>query len=75
MKMNQFLINLVGAKPFASILKGIPLNDENLAYAKWLVKSFHKGKPVRIRWRGKRTHHRDHTIKSEATHFDIYIRG
>jgi len=75
MRMNQFLINLVSAKPFASILKGIPVNEENLAYAKWLVRSFHKDKPVRVRWRGKRLHNQSHTIKSEATHFDVYLRG
>ena len=75
MKMNQYLIPLVKASGYVSILKGIPLSDENLASAKWLVKAFHKGKPVRIRFRGKRTHHPDHTLKSEATHFDVYLRG
>ncbi len=75
MKMNQYLIPLVKASGYASILKGIPLNDENLASAKWLVKAFHKGKPVRIRWRGKRLHNQSHTLRSEATHFDVYLRG
>ena len=75
MRCDIFLINLVEARPFASILKGIPLNDDNLAYAKWLVKAFHKNAPIRVRWRGKRTHNQSHTIRSEATHFDIYLRG
>ena len=25
------------------------------------------------KYRGKRKHHPDHTLKSEATHFDVYV--
>ena len=71
--MNKYLEYLINAKNYTSILKAVPLNDENLDFTKWLVKSFHKGKKVKIRFRGKRYHHRDHTLKSEASHFDVYV--
>ena len=69
----NILYYLNNAKNYASILKGIPLNEANLALAKWVVRAFYKGKQIRIRFRGKRFHHRDHTVKCEASTFDVYV--
>jgi len=71
--MNKYLEYLINARNYTSILKAVPLNDENIDLSKWLVKLIYKGKKVRIRFRGKRYHHADHTLKSEASHFDIYV--
>ena len=62
------------AQSFRSILKRIPFTEENVDVAKAIVKMFHYDKPVRVRWRGQRLHNKNHTIKSEATHFDVYVR-
>ena len=70
----DFTFYLKKAWEFESILKGIPLSDLNLTHSKWLVRAFHKGKRVRVRYRGKRLSHPNHTLKSEATHFDVYVR-
>ena len=66
--------HLNNATGFRSILKRIPFTEENVDVAKAIVKMFHYDKPVRVRWRGQRLHNKNHTIKSEATHFDVYVR-
>ena len=71
--MNKYLQYLINARNYTSILKAVPLNDENLDLSKWLVKLIYKGKKVKIRYRGKRIHNPSHTLKSEASHFDIYV--
>ena len=71
--MNKYLQYLINAKNYTSILKAVPLNDENLDFTKWLVKLIYKGKKVKVRYRGKRYHHAYHTLKSEASHFYIYV--
>ena len=70
----DFTFYLKKAWGYESIMKGIPLSVLNLTYSKWLVKTFHKGEKVRVRYRGKRLSHPNHTLKSEATHFDVYVR-
>ena len=62
------------AKFLRSSLRMIPFSEDNLDTAKRLAKIIYKNRPLRVRWRGTRKHHPDHTIKSEATHFDVYVR-
>jgi len=68
---------LLNAERYTSVLKGIPYNETNLRGAKWLVRMFNKCtlSDIRVRYRGKRLSHPNHTLKSEATHFDVYVNG
>ena len=68
--------HLMVASGYTSVLKGVPYNKSNLGEAKWLVRKFNKCtlSDIRVRYRGKRLSHPNHTLKSEATHFDVYVR-
>ena len=61
------------AEGYTSILKSVYLTEENIKVAKAFVKVFHNGKKEKIKYRGKRLHNPNHTLKSEATHFDVYV--
>jgi len=69
--------HLIVASGYTSVLKGVPYNESNLGEAKWLVRMFNKCtlSDIRVRYRGKRLSHPNHTLKSEATHFDVYVRN
>ena len=71
--LTYLFVSALKARGYTSILKGIYLTEENLKIAKTYVKLLHKDKKVKIKYRGKRKHHPDHTLKSEATHFDVYV--
>jgi len=66
---------LKNSKGYRSILKGIEFSEENLIQVRKAIRKFFKNQKVvvRTRWRGVRNHHRDHNIKSEAEHFDVYV--
>ena len=63
------------ATGFRSILKGIPFSEENLRQVRKAIRKFFKNQKVvvRTRWRGVRSHHANHNIKSEAQRFDVYV--
>ena len=69
--------HLMVANGYTSVLKGVPYTKSNLGEAKWLVRKFNKCtlSDIRVRYRGKRLSHPNHTLKSEATHFDVYVRN
>ena len=69
--------HLMVANGYTSVLKGVPYTKSNLGEAKWLVRMFNKCtlSDIRVRYRGKRLSHPKHTLKSEATHFDVYVKG
>ena len=71
----RLLSHLINAEGYTSILKGVPYNETNLGGAKWLVRQFNKCtlSDIRVRYRGKRLSNPSHTLKSEATHFDVYV--
>ena len=60
---------------YRSILKGIHFSEENLVQVRKAIRKFFKNEKVivRTRWRGTRSHHPDHCIKSEARKFDVYV--
>ena len=70
----ELLSYFTDAKFLRSSLRMIPFSEDNLDTAKRLAKIIYKNRPLRVRWRGTRKHHPDHTIKSEATHFDVYVK-
>ena len=63
------------ATGFRSILKGIPFSESNLKSVRYYIRKFfkHQKVVVRTRWRGVRSHHKNHNIKSEAQRFDVYV--
>ena len=71
----NLVLALIRATQFNSILKGIPYSKRNLFEAKLVVRKFNKCtlSDIRVRYRGKRLSHPNHTLKSEATHFDVYV--
>ena len=74
-EVQEELVNyFADSKYLRSSLRRIPFSQENLETAKAFAKIIYKNRPLRVRWRGTRKHHPDHTIKSEATHFDVYVR-
>ena len=74
-EVQEELVNyFVNSKYLRSSLRRIPFSQENLETAKAFAKIIYKNRPLRVRWRGTRKHHPDHTIKSEATDFDVYVR-
>ena len=74
-EVQEELVNyFVNSKNLKSSLRRIPFSQENLETAKLFAKIIYKNRPLRVRWRGTRKHHPAHTIKSEATHFDVYVR-
>ena len=75
MKTDSIVYHLLIASGYTSVLKGVPYNKSNLSEAKWLVRKFNKCtlSDIRVRYRGKRLSHPNHTLKSEATHFDVYV--
>jgi hypothetical protein len=67
--------HLKNATGFRSILKGIPFSESNLKSVRYYIRKFFKNQKVvvRTRWRGVRSHHKNHNIKSEAQRFDVYV--
>ena len=69
---------LLKAQGFNSFLKGIPLSESNLMHTRNFLKLFLKKndkKVVKVKYRGKRLSNPNHTLKSEATHFDVYLNN
>jgi len=74
---NRMVPYLLGARGYTSILKGVPLSEENLEYAKDLISdvlSISRSE-MYVKYRGPRTGSDRHTLKKDAHSFDLYTRN
>ena len=68
---------LLNARGYTSMLRGVPLSEENLEYAKDLATDVLgvSRSGMFVKYRGPRTRSSYHTLKKDAHSFDLYTRN
>jgi len=73
---NEILKYRMNSRGFSSVMRGIPVSEENLEGARSHLSSLYEipRKGIYVMYRGPRTGHGNCTLKKDAMWFDIYTK-